>query len=207
MFWALIRFPKYCARCPIWLFLSFVVFWFHAFPYIAQALSKLFWSRSSFPYYYWYHFCFYIPHELYCYCKVFSSSKKLTLWQITGGTEVENGLALPILNFGARCGWVVKATPREIHPQEAEKIPFVQEAERVPGNVWMSVKITSLSKLDPNTVQLLASRCIDSATPAHWKVVSVINSSYIFLFEFKVCIFSWNSLLLLLFNFLCMFCD
>jgi hypothetical protein len=50
---------------------------------------------------------------------------------------------------------VVKATPRKVHPQEAEKMPIVQEAERVPGSVWMSVKITSLSKLEPNTFQLI----------------------------------------------------
>jgi len=80
---------------------------------------------------------------------------------------VEKGLALPILNFGTRCGWVVKATPRKVHPQEAEKIPIVQEAERVPGNVWMSVQIMSLSKLEPNTAQLPASPYTDCATPAH----------------------------------------
>ena len=159
---------------------------------MTQTFSELFWSRSSCPYYHWYHFCFYIPHVLCCYCKVFSTSKKLTLWQITGGTEVEKGLALPILNFGARCGWVVKATPRNVHPhppREAEKIPTVQEAERFPRNIWMSVKITSLSKLEPNTVQLPTSRYTDCPIPDHWKVVSAINSSYFFFFEFKICIF------------------
>jgi hypothetical protein len=80
---------------------------------------------------------------------------------------VEKGLALLIPNFGARCGWVVKVTPRKFHPQEAEKIPIVPAAERVPRNVCMSVKITSLSKLEPNTVQLPANRYIDSAIPAH----------------------------------------
>jgi hypothetical protein len=80
---------------------------------------------------------------------------------------VEKGLAIPIPNFGARCGWVVKATSRKVHPQEAEKIPIVQETVRIPGIVWMSVKITSLSKLEPNTFQLRASRYTDCAVLAH----------------------------------------
>jgi len=80
---------------------------------------------------------------------------------------VEKGLALPIHNFGARCGWVVKATPTKFHPQEAEKMPILQEAEKIPGNVWMSVKITSLSKREPNTVQLPASPYADCSVPAH----------------------------------------
>jgi len=120
---------------------------------------------------------------------VFSTSKKLAPWQITGGTEVEKGLALPIPNFGARCGWVIKATPKKVQPQEAEKIPIIQEAEGVPWNVWMSVKIISLSKLEPNTVQVPASHYTDCVIPTHWKVLGVINSSYIFLFELKIYIF------------------
>jgi hypothetical protein len=83
---------------------------------------------------------------------------------------VEKGLALPIPNFGARCGRVVKATPRKVQPQEAENIPIVVEVERVSGKLWMSVKITSLSKLEPNTVQLPAICCNDYAIPAQCKV-------------------------------------
>ena len=30
-----------------------------------------FWNSPSRPYFYWYHLCFYIPHALYFYCKVF----------------------------------------------------------------------------------------------------------------------------------------
>ena len=119
---------------------------------------------------------------------------------------MEKGLALPIPNFGARCGWVVKATPRKFHPQEAEKIPIVQETERVPGNIWMSAKITSLSKLETNTIQVPASRYTDCHIPAHWKVGGVINSSYIFLFEFKICTFFDNLLLLLLLLLLTQYC-
>jgi len=33
--------------------------------------SECLWSSPSYPYYYWYHLCFYIPHALYFYCKVF----------------------------------------------------------------------------------------------------------------------------------------
>ena len=80
----------------------------------------------------------------------------------------------------------------------------MQAVEGVPGNVWVSVNITSLSKLDLNTVQLPASRYTDCATPAHWKVASVVNSSYIFLFEFKIGLFA--KFIIIIINFLCTFC-
>ena len=37
----------------------------------SQCVAQVFWDASSCLYYYWYHICFYIPHELYFYCKVF----------------------------------------------------------------------------------------------------------------------------------------
>jgi len=39
--------------------------------YVAHVFSELLWNSPSRPYYYWYHLCFYIPHKLYFYCKVF----------------------------------------------------------------------------------------------------------------------------------------
>jgi hypothetical protein len=39
--------------------------------YVAHVFSKLLWNSPSRPYYYWYHLCFYIPHALYFYCKIF----------------------------------------------------------------------------------------------------------------------------------------
>ena len=43
----------------------------------------------------------------------------------------------PILESGARKGWVVSATPRPFNPQEGEPVPIVQEAVWAPGPVWM----------------------------------------------------------------------
>jgi hypothetical protein len=40
--------------------------------YVAQVLSEWFWDSPSCPYYYWYHFCFYIPHTPYFYRKIFT---------------------------------------------------------------------------------------------------------------------------------------
>ena len=39
--------------------------------YVAHVFSEWLWNSPSRPYYYWYHLCFYIPHALYFYCKVF----------------------------------------------------------------------------------------------------------------------------------------
>ena len=43
---------------------------------VAHVFSKWLWNSPSRPYYYWYHLCFYIPHELYfsLYCRIFSAS-------------------------------------------------------------------------------------------------------------------------------------
>ena len=39
--------------------------------YVAHIFSEWLWNSPSCPYYCWYHLCFYIPHALYFYCKVF----------------------------------------------------------------------------------------------------------------------------------------
>ena len=39
--------------------------------YVAQAFSKWLWNSPIHPCYYCYHLCFYIPHALYFYCKVY----------------------------------------------------------------------------------------------------------------------------------------
>ena len=59
-----------CVRCPVWLFS--VVSLFRALSrYVARVFYEWFWDGSSRIYYYWYHFCFYVQHALYLYCKVF----------------------------------------------------------------------------------------------------------------------------------------
>ena len=58
-----------CVQCPIWLFLQFLSFVLSG--YVAQLLSDWFWNGSNRPCYYWYHFCFHIPHALNSYYEVF----------------------------------------------------------------------------------------------------------------------------------------
>ena len=48
---------------------GFYIYW-----YMKTILSDLFWNGSSWPCCYSYHFCFYVPHALYFYCKVFMFS-------------------------------------------------------------------------------------------------------------------------------------
>ena len=57
--------------CPIWLFS--VVPRFRAFPVCCSGIFWMILRWFQLPYYYWYHICFYVPHELYFYCKVFAS--------------------------------------------------------------------------------------------------------------------------------------
>ena len=68
-------FRSMCVQCPIWLFS--VVPWLHVSWYVAHVFSEWLWNNPSRPYYYWYHFCFYIPHALYFYCKFFFSTSFL----------------------------------------------------------------------------------------------------------------------------------
>ena len=49
-----------------WSSLTSCFFW-----YVAYVFSKWLWNSPSRPYYYWYHLCFYNPHALYFYCKIF----------------------------------------------------------------------------------------------------------------------------------------
>ena len=66
-----------CVPYPMWLFS--VVSWFRAFSrYIAEVFFEWFWDGSGCPCYYWYHFCFYIPHALYFYFRIFTASFVIT---------------------------------------------------------------------------------------------------------------------------------
>jgi hypothetical protein len=58
-----------CAVSNMAVFCSYLLSYF---PYIVQLFYEWFWDSPSCPYYYWLQLFFYIPHELYFYCKVFS---------------------------------------------------------------------------------------------------------------------------------------
>jgi hypothetical protein len=49
------------------------------------------------------------------------------------------GIALLILNLGARRGWVVSTTPRPFYLGK-DPVPIVQEAGWAPGPVWKCAK-------------------------------------------------------------------
>jgi hypothetical protein len=49
------------------------------------------------------------------------------------------GIAVLILNLGARRGWVFSTTPRPLYPRK-DPAPIVQEAGWAPGPVWTCVK-------------------------------------------------------------------
>jgi hypothetical protein len=67
-------------------------------------------------------------------------------------------------------GWVVSAMPLPLYPQERDKVPNVQEAGWTPGPFWTVRKISPLQGYDPRTVQPVASRYTDRATPAPMKL-------------------------------------
>ena len=62
-------FRSVCVQCPKWLLYGVLYFMFSW--HVAHLYSKWLWNSPSRPYYYWYQLCFYIPHALYFYCKVF----------------------------------------------------------------------------------------------------------------------------------------
>jgi hypothetical protein len=51
----------------------------------------------------------------------------------------------PLLNLGARRGWVVNARPRPLYPRERDPVPIVQESEWAPGPVWTGAKNLALT--------------------------------------------------------------
>jgi len=66
------------------------------------------------------------------------------------------------LNPGARWGWVVNVTPRQLYPCKRDPVSTLQEAGWAPGPVWTGVKnLASPPGFDPQTVQTVASRYTD----------------------------------------------
>jgi len=59
-----------------------------------------------------------------------------------------------MFNFGARLGWVVKATPRPLQPRERVKVHIAQGAERAVGSIRMDVeKRQSLTFVQVHTLR------------------------------------------------------
>ena len=50
------------------------------------------------------------------------------------------GIAVLMFNLGARLEWVVKATPRPLHPRERVTVHIVQGAERALESIGMDVE-------------------------------------------------------------------
>jgi hypothetical protein len=57
------------------------------------------------------------------------------------------GIALPILNLGARRERVVSIMPWLLHSWERDPVPVVQEAEWTSGPVWMSLENLVLTRV------------------------------------------------------------
>ena len=64
-------------------------------------------------------------------------------------------------------GWLANAKPRSLYRCETDPVPIVQETGWAPGPVWTGAKISPTPGFDPQTVQPVAIRYSDYATPAH----------------------------------------
>jgi hypothetical protein len=82
----------------------------------------------------------------------------VTLWQATKGLQRGRGIALLILNLGARRGGWSAPRPGRFTP-EKDPVPIVQEAGS--GRVR---KISSPPEFNPQTVHPVVSRYTDWAT-------------------------------------------
>jgi len=51
------------------------------------------------------------------------------------GLDGEQRYLYSFFDLGARCWWVVKATPLPLYPWERHPVPIAQEAGWVPGSV------------------------------------------------------------------------
>ena len=54
-------------------------------------------------------------------------------WRPRGRVQV---YIYSFFNLGARWGWVVDATSRQLYPRERDPVSFIQEAGWTPGQVW-----------------------------------------------------------------------
>jgi hypothetical protein len=103
------------------------------------------------------------------------------------GPEGGRGVALLFPDLGARREWVFSTTPPPLYPRERPSTR-VQEAGWAPGPVWTCAK--NLAPTDPLTVQLVASRHTNWATPAPTN--SGLGIISYFCFYSKITTTTWN---------------
>ena len=82
-------------------------------------------------------------------------------------------IRVPILNLGARRGWVVKGTPRPLYPRERATVPIAQEAGWAQGRyerLWRRENFLPPPRFEARTVQPVTSCYPDYAalTPTLW---------------------------------------
>jgi len=72
---------------------------------------------------------------------------------LRGGIDVQ---LYSIFNLGARCGWVVNATPRPLYHQGKTRSPFYRRLRVLQVRSGRVRKILALLGLDPRSVQPVA---------------------------------------------------
>jgi hypothetical protein len=85
----------------------------------------------------------------------------VTLKQAIKGLEGSRGIALLILNLGARMGWVVSTKPRLPLPSGKTRYPLYRRLGGPQGRSGQVRKISTPPGFDPRTVQPVASRYTD----------------------------------------------
>jgi hypothetical protein len=70
-------------------------------------------------------------------------------------------------NLSARWGWVVNATPRRFTSEKETRYPLYRRLRAPQGRSGRMRKISPPSRLDPRTIQPVASRYTDYAISTH----------------------------------------
>jgi len=63
----------------------------------------------------------------------------------------------PFFNLGARCEWVVNATPQPLYHQKRDLVLVVQEAWWASGPIWTGTEHLAPPEFEPRTVHPIAS--------------------------------------------------
>ena len=79
------------------------------------------------------------------------------------GQKGSRSIALLILNHGARCGWVVKATPRPLYPAKEIRYPFCRRLGGPQGRCGRERNFLRLIQLESRTIQHVPSCCTNYA--------------------------------------------
>jgi len=100
------------------------------------------------------------------------------------------GIAVLMINLGARLGWFVKATPRSIHPLERVTAHILQGAERAVVSIWMDVEerqsLTNLGFVSPCIIIHSFSSLSYDRSKASSKSSSPHSAIQSFLFQMRV---------------------